>query len=198
MAVSDRLSILIPTVDPSRPLARCLASIAEQPLHEGDEVLVIGDTTDGPLTKIEEVVNQFGPPFRYLPLAGTAHDWGHSQFNYGITQAQGDWILGQDDDDAYVPGAFGAVRRSIAELDEPRPMLFRFVTHYGFCFWDQKRVEEGHIGGHCAVFPNIPERIGRCSSRYEGDYDYLVSTLVLWPADSVVWCRDILTIARPG
>lgn len=197
MPLSDRLSILIPTRNPNRPLARCLESIFRQPLHPRDEVLVIGDTLDGPLPEVEATVAQFGPQFRYVAYAGEKHDYGHSQVNYGMAQAKGDWLAFNDDDDVFTVGAFDAIRIAITELSEPLPMLFRFIAHYGFCFWDEPVLREGHIGGHCAVFPNIPDRLGKWAPHYEGDFSFLKSTLDLWPENSAVWRTDIIAVARP-
>ena len=197
MTLPDRLSIIVPTRDPQRPLASCLDTVVRQPLHEGDEVLVVGDTTDGPLPEIEATVKQFGPQFRYLSLAGEVHDYGHSQAQYAMSQARGDWLVFNDDDDVFTVGAFDAIRKAIAELSEPRPILFKFLTHYGYLVWDRKVIEQGHIGGHCIVCPNIPERLGVWTPRYEGDFDFIRSTLDLWPADAVVWNKTVIAVARP-
>lgn len=195
------LSVIIPTCDPGRPLRRCLGSIASQPLLPGDEVLVVGDTTDGPLPAVEALVAGFGPQFRYLDARSEAHTWGHGEINLGIAQATGDYLLFQDDDDCYVSGAFDAVRRAAAALpDGPRPLMFRFVTRFRTLLWATPEVKQDWIGGHNLVTPNLPGRLGRWTERYQGDYDFIRETVDLWPGRDadVVWREDVLTMARPN
>lgn len=194
------LSIIIPTHDPKRPLARCLESIAEQPLHSGDEVIVIGDTREGELPEVERLVQSYGSRYRYLPFTDGLCTYGHAQLNYGLEQAASSWLLCQDDDDIYSVGAFDAIRDAIAGLQVPRPLLFRFRSYHGLIYWQREGlIARNHIGGHCAVFPNIPSRLGRFGPDYTGDYDYIRSTLDLWPEGDkiVVWRDQIIAIARP-
>lgn len=200
------LTAIIPTLGRAT-LSRCLRSLVEQPLLPGDECIVVGDTTDGPLPEVEALVTQFGPQFRYVAAPGEAHDFGHTQINVGMQQARGDYLMFNDDDDVYAPGAFGRIRRVIRELPEPRPLLFQFIAHWGMTYWTEScRLTDGrlvprqdHIGGHCAVFPNIPERLGKWTPRYAGDYDFIHATLNLWPnryADAI-WIPEVIAIARP-
>jgi hypothetical protein len=74
----------------------------------------------------------------------------------------------------------------------------RFVSWFGPTFWDTPgKAVESHIGGHCAVFPN-DELLGRFTCRYQGDYDYIRSTLDNWGGDDqAVWVDDVIAIARP-
>lgn len=201
------LSTIIPTPGQGRPLARCLRSLVEQVLP-ADEVLVVGDTCDGPLPEVEALVASFGAPFRYIAFDGGRHTWGHEEINRGIELARGDYLTFSDDDDVYAPGAFRLIRRVIAELPEPRPLLFRFQSYWGAAYWSEGCRElngklvakQDYIGGHCAVFPNIPERLGRWSERYQGDFDFIRSTLDKWPNkdDDAIWREEVIAIARPG
>lgn len=205
-----RLSGIIPTPGQGRPLARALASVAPQ-LRAGDEVLVIGDCLDGPLPEVEALVRRFDAEcdgrFRYLPFNGGQHSWGHFEINHGMSKAQGDYLTFLDDDDIWTPDAFATIRRVVESLSEPCPLLFRFQTQWGAICWDEACRDAGgrrvpvqdHIGGHCAVFSNIPERLGRWSARYAGDYDFIRSTLDLWPNkdDDALWYDDLIAIARP-
>ena len=202
------LSICIPTPGRGRPLRRCLISIATQPLYPGDEVLVAGDTTDGPLPDVEDLVKDFGPQFHYLPVAGTihqlddgvdCHSYGHDQLNAAMAAAKGDYLLAQDDDDVYVRGAFAAVRGLAASLSEPRPMMFRFVTRFRTLLWATPEVRYEWIGGHNLVLPNRKDRLGQWTSRYQGDFDWVRSSLDKWPGGDadIVWDERVLSFARP-
>lgn len=193
------LSLLIPTAG-RETLIRCLKSIQEQEAAPSYECIVIGDTHEGPLPQVQELVESLGPQFRYLEHDAGMHDFGHSQLNYGDTKARGEWLHHQDDDDIYAPGALEAIGQAIAALVEPKPLLFRFKSWYGPVFWAQRGViAESLIGGHCIVTPNIPDRVGMFGHRYEGDLDYIVSTLDLWPNGQLdaVWIDHVICIARP-
>jgi Glycosyl transferase family 2 len=190
-------SFLIPTHREDRPLARCLDSVAPQ-LGPNDEVVVIGDTCDGPLPRVRDLVRDYGPQFLYLEHDAGYHDWGHSQLQYGIGQALGEWLHCNDDDDVYVPGAV-AVMRTVAADANGRPILFRFRSYHGQVYWAQRGVlQMDLVGGHCLVFPNIPGKIGRFGRRYQGDWDMIDSTVRLHGGpDSVIWRTEIICIARP-
>lgn len=200
-----RLSVLIPTPGQGRPLARCLTSVAPQ-LARGDEVLVIGDTHDAPggLPDVQRTVEQFAREydkrFVYLTHDAGCHDYGHSQINYGMAQAQGDYLVFNDDDDVFTPGALDAIRNAAAALPEPAPLMFRFVTRFRMVLWAERVIRQDWVGGHMFVPPNIPERLAPWTARYQGDYDHIRGTVDLWPnrdAD-VVWRDDVVAIARPG
>lgn len=207
-----KLSAIIPTPGQGRPLGRCLRSLATQPLHDGDEVIVVGDCFDGPLPEVESLVRGYaaecGGHFRYVAFNGGMHSWGHREINAGIELARGDYLTFNDDDDVWAPGAFDTIRRVAGALPEPRPLLFRFQTHWGAVCWDELcRHSDGslvprqdHIGGHCAVFPNLPDRLGRWGDHYQGDFTFIRDTLALWPnkGTEAVWRDEIIAIARPG
>lgn len=212
MSTDVTLTVLIPTPGQGRPLARALQSVANQPLHPGDECIVIGDTTDGELPEVEEIVRSFGPQFRYISHPGTVHQivdlggyskdchsYGHEQLTEGMRHAKGAWLCFSDDDDIFLDGAFTAIRTAAAALPEPRPLLFKFIPWFRQLLWVEQVIEEHRIGGHQLVAPNIPARLGRFSERYQGDYDFVRSTIDLWPnkdAD-VVWREEVIVLARP-
>jgi hypothetical protein len=111
----------------------------------------------------------------------------------------------QDDDDIWTPGAFAAIREAIAYAEVPRPLLFRFKSHYnGFIFWHTPSLEwirPGHIGGHCLVQPNVPGKVGMRvkggTYRYESDFDQIANTLALWRPVEPLFCDFIIAEARP-
>lgn len=194
--LSDRLSIVIPTPGQGRPLARTLRSINHQ-RRPGDEIIVVHDAIDGRDPEVFKLCEWYGA--RYVECAFDAHSWGHKEIQHGYAHATGDFIAGCDDDDVFTPDAFTAIRDRIAELREPRPLMFQFMTPWRVVLWEEPAVVENRIGGHCLVFPNIPERIGRWTERYNGDYDFIRSTIDLWPnkdAD-IVWCPNLIAWTRP-
>lgn len=194
------LSVIIPTPGLGRPLKRCLRSIAAQPLLPEDEVLVVGDTTDGDLPEVEALVADSGPQYRYLTLPTEAHSWGHDQLNHGITLAAGDYLVYQDDDDVFTDGAFGSIR-SAAEAHPGRPLMFRFVTRFRTLVWGAHPVlAEDHVGGHCFVVPNRKAYLAPWTDRYQGDWDHIRGTLDKWPGGdtAVVWREEVIALARPN
>lgn len=189
--MAARLSIIVPTAD-GGGLDVLFASLNGQ-LQDDDEVLIVGDTHDGPLFYVVEQVRAAG--FTYLEHDAGHHCWGHCQINYGITQARGDYLIFIDDDDCFPAGALDAVRRAIATQPGPRPLMFRFWSErHGRELPPGHYVQESAIGGHAMVVPNIPDKLGRWGERYAGDYDWIVSTLAHWP-QGPAWFDDVIACA---
>lgn len=190
-------SFLVPTHREDRPLQRCLNSIAPQ-LGSEDEVLVIGDTYDGPLPMVEHLVGAYDGRFRYLAHDAGHHCYGHCQLNHGLERARGDYLHCNDDDDVWTPGAV-QVMRAAAVGTPDRPLLFRFRSYLGIDIWHTRGlVARDHIGGHCLVAPNLPGKVGRFECAYNGDFDMVHSTLMLHGGyESAVWRDEIVCLARP-
>ena len=132
--------------------------------------------------------------FRWLELDAGRHAWGDPQVNYGISQAKGDYLVFIDDDDIFPGDALANIRRAIR--GEPRPLMFKFCSKRYGTLWQEKELRIGFIGGHEFVVPNQPEKLGEWSDSYEGDFDFIVSTLEKWPEDSLVWRPEIIALAR--
>jgi glycosyltransferase involved in cell wall biosynthesis len=163
------VTVIIPTC--GRPcLAAALASVTPQ-LEPGDQVLVIRDASG---------------------------DWGHTARNAAMPRAAGDVLLFLDDDDVYFPGALEAVRRAAAE-HPGRVLIFRMKR--GEPHNDElpgaPAVECGNVSTQMFAVPNDPARLGRWGSRYEGDFDFLTSTLEHYP-DGPVWRDELVAHWRPG
>jgi glycosyltransferase involved in cell wall biosynthesis len=189
--MAARLSIIVPTHD-GDGLDVLFESMADQ-LQPGDEVLVVGDTHDGPLPHIQNYVLKWD--HRYIEHDAGHHCWGHCQINEGMRHAQGDYLVFIDDDDCFPDGALDAIRQAAAEQVSPRPLMFQFYSRrHGRTLPPRHEVKESAIGGHCMVTPNIPDRLGQWTCRYAGDYDWIVSTLALWP-DGPAWYDDVIACA---
>ena len=186
------LSIVVPT--PDGGFLEALFESVKRQLREGDELIVVGDTHSQPLDDVRQMVEGHG--YRWLELDAGEHAWGHPQINYGIEHAEGDYLVFIDDDDLFPGDALTNIRRAIRSLPEPTPLMFRFRSQRYGTLWKEKVIRVGCIGGHEFVVPNIPERLGLWSDRYEGDYDFIVSTLAKWPEGSLVWRPEIIALAR--
>lgn len=163
-----RLSIIIPTIG-RETLARTLASIAQQKLIAGDEVLVVGD---GPQPAAAAIFAASCLPGRYLD-GPEIHDWGGSQRTAGMRRARGDLLLFMDDDDVYLPGAFERVR---AEADRAALNIFRMERPKD-SLPIGRRMVRGNVSTQMLCVPNRAEWLGQWSARYEGDFDFARSTL---------------------
>lgn len=181
------LSILIPTVGRSS-LSRTLESVRTQRLIPGDEVLL---AVDGGDDSAHSAWAASGLPGRIVKVAGGPHrDWGCTARNLVIPMASADYVCFIDDDDVYLPGAFDKIRSALA-VNPDRPHLFRMGWRDKI-IWEERVVREANFSTQQIVVPNVSTRLGRWTSRYEGDYDFLVSTLALWPEGSLVWASDVI------
>ena len=189
--MAARLSIIVPTHD-GDGLDRLFESVFDQ-LLPGDELLIVLDVHDGSPDGLPHGLEM--PQAKYLELDAGHHCWGHCQINYGITQARGDYLIFIDDDDCVPGGALDSIRRAIAEQVEPRPLMFRFWSRRHNTYLPQGHyIRESAIGGHAMVVPNVTGRLGTWACRYAGDYDWIVSTVALWPS-GVAWYDDVIACA---
>jgi hypothetical protein len=189
--MAARLTIIVPTHD-GEGLDTLFASVADQ-LLPGDMILVVGDICDGPLQAVAGMVRAAG--HTYIQYDAGHHCWGHCQLNHGIAYASGDYLVFIDDDDCVPDGALDAIRRAIAEQPSPRPLMFKFWSRrHGRTLPPGHYVQESAIGGHAMVVPNSAERLGRWGERYAGDFDFIQSTLALWPSGPA-WYDDVIACA---
>lgn len=194
--MTPALSVIIPTPD-GEDLDRCIESILQQELIDRDEVIIVGDTQTNSLERVQAQVCRLGPPFHYRAHAAGYHAWGHPQYNAGLRTARGDYLVFNEDDDVFTPDAFARIRAALAELQEPRPRLFRFISQSRRLLWHEPKLEEDNVSGHQFVTPNLPGLVGEWTDRYRGDFDFIIATLRLWPPNTVVWRPDIIAVARP-
>lgn len=170
-------------------LYRTLRSILYQGLIAGDDVLVVGDGFHRPT---KDLVEAFGPPFRYIATQPT-RDWGHSQTNFGLKRVKGDVVIYQDDDDIFLPRAFEEIRR-IYEQMPGRPMIGRVKTPLWGLLWNQPGTKT-LLDGHCMVVPNDKTKLGFMTLDYNGDQAYISTNLEKY--DGINWVDRVWTLTRP-
>lgn len=185
--ITPRLSVIVATIGRDT-LPRALRSVESQPLLQGDEVLVVGATAE-----IERVADEFGYRFIHCPAGG---NYGHVERQYAMPLATGTHLLFLDDDDCYVPGAFAAIRAGI-DANPGRPLMFRMIWPGGLLLWVDPVVREGNHGTPQFIVPNDSKRLGRWGSRYQGDFDFCVSTLALYPESALIWNETVIYECRP-
>jgi hypothetical protein len=190
-----RLSIIVPTC--GRP---CLQTALESLVAAGalptDEVIVVGD---GPQPAARAIVEAFPSKslwIRYLEH-GPTHVNGIAQRNYAMPMASGTHLMFLDDDDRSAEGGVRAIRQEIVESPD-RPLIFkeesRTPRHPWGVVWKDKEIRSGNVGTQGIVVPNVPERLGRWGNSYEGDYDFVRTTVDLYPNrdKDVVWVDKIV------
>lgn len=184
-----KISVITPSI--GRSSLRSMLNRLKPQLQEGDEVFVIGD---GPQPSDEVTVKEVDHPairYSHIPLT---RNYGNPQRNLAITEAKGDYIFFVDDDDLPSPHALSVIRRVGAEFPG-RPLMFKMM-HQNIELWKQPVVKVGQISGQMFVVPNMKERLGKWSGRYEADFDFITSTLALYPEKdtAVVWRHENICI----
>ncbi len=195
------ISFILPTLNPDRPLQRAINSVTHQ-LLPGDEIIVVGDSTDEHLSHAEQCCAEFvaeGYNVRYLEHTAGYHNWGHAQINYAFENSECDLLCQSDDDDIWTPTAAFDIRYA-AMANPDQPLLFRFMSYNDGKIWKQKGlVQRDFIGGHCLVQPNIPMKIGKMTDEYSGDFSMIHDCLMKHGGyDSAVWIDKLIAIARPA
>lgn len=190
------LSVIIPTIGRDT-LGRTLDSLDRQANAQGVEVLVVGDTLDGPLPAVEAEVFRRGPRYRYVACNGGLHMVGQPQRNAGMARARAPWLLWGADDNIWTADAFAAIWLAIASLPEQQPLLFRVRTWQAGLVWTAPVLAHGNIDADCIVAPNVPERLGAWGLRYEGDWQFIEGTVNRW-GGQVSWQDAVISLARPS
>ncbi len=195
-------SVIIPTLGQRMDgLQRAVAALDQAGLDRTcDEVLLVADTYSAPVPDaLAAFAAAQGPAFRLLECGDEPHCVGQPQRDAGVAASTKDYILFGNDDDCCTLGALYTVRAICASLPEPRPQLYRFVHQHGVVLWDTPGVlAPGHCSDHCICFPNDKDRLGRFGRRYEGDFDFIRSTVDKWGADNLLWRPEIIAVARPA
>jgi len=194
------LSIILPTIGRDT-LARTLMSIDNQ-IEDNDEVIIVADErgnwqyAEWLWETLNAKVTPFGPIFKFFKQP-TGKPVGQPLRNFGIEQAERDYIVWTGDDDVFTPDAFDAIKTNVCKNPD-KVHLFRWDAWQCGVAWREKVIKEGNIGDHSIVAPNDQSKLGRFTMRYAGDYDYIVETVNNFGGEeNVIWCQEILTICRP-
>jgi len=179
-----KLSIIIPTVGRDS-LQATLESVVSQTHRVGpdaDEVLVIG----GPGAAVAPYADA---GCRHLPCP-PGGDWGCVERTKGIAAATGTHLAFIDDDDVWVPGARLALAHAMADWPD-RLALFRMrYRKDGAILWDKPVLRVGNVSTQMILVPNDPARLGRWTTRREGDFDFISSCQ--WPEQAIAWYDNVI------
>lgn len=173
------VSYIVTTI--GRPtLQATLDSIEQRP---GDEVLIVG--TDLRLER-------FRTRLHYTHLeCPRGNDWGHSEKNFAMPRARGQFLTFMDDDDVYFRGARAAMERAAAE-HPGIPTIFRMRHSSGIILWRTKEIACGNVGTPMFFVPNMPSKLGTWAPYYGGDCAFMQSCK--W--DEIAWELDVIADVR--
>lgn len=197
--MSKLLSVIIPTI--GRPTLDPL--IESIPDEDWLEVIVVGDVHKDRDDFTGDVSRAFArlPPrknVRLLTYDGGTHAWGHPQRNFGMEMAEGEYLMFSQDDNVYAPDAFDTIRRAVWKRLDYKPFLFRVMTWQAGIVWVTRgSLKLGEIDADCIVTPNIPGKLSRWTSIYNGDWEFIRRTIELWDND-VEWRDELIATALPG
>lgn len=200
------ISIGIPTLG-RESIKRTVCSILAQDIQPQDDICIVSDGP--PADWLDVMVRSLGKPWR---LAQTpAPGWGcggpEGAFGSGarqrcIDEARGDRIVWIDDDDCFVEGAVEEIRKQ-AELYPENPLIFKFMVFNRIVLWNEVGpgiIKENLIAGQQFVPLNRKDRLGKCTDRRPYDYDFIRSTMDLYPNrdKDAVWCDKLIGIWNPA
>jgi glycosyltransferase involved in cell wall biosynthesis len=160
-------------------------------LAPGDEALVIGD---GPQPVSARIASQQNSPYVRYWDHPPVFNYGNPQRNAAIIEARGDYLLFVDDDDDVLPECLSTLKQ-VAAQHPGRPLMFK-MKHLNRILWNSPSVGLGNVSGQMFVTPNVEGRVGKWSGKYAADFDFINSTLALYPEGeaAVVWREEILVI----
>lgn len=117
-----KIEFIIPTYNRPDKLMTILSSIKCQSVDKWKVHVVADAVYDG----YEEVKNYFknDERFKFSELNGPHKDWGHTARNFGLQQAEEEWVVMSGDDNYYVP--------SFVELFL-NATKFRNDAHFVYC-----------------------------------------------------------------
>jgi hypothetical protein len=173
------VSFIIATLGPS--LERTLQSIETYPV---DEILIVSDARVD--MAAYPAAQRPGVRFLHHPPGG---DWGHSERNFAMPLAAGDFLSFMDDDDYYSLGHRAAMEEAM--LDNPNgPTIFSMRLHHmgNYVLWRDTEIRCGNVGTPMFFVPRDVSKLGTWPPYYGGDCTFMQSCK--W--DSVRWSRQII------
>lgn len=181
------IGIITPTI--GRPSLRAMLDRLLPQLDAKDQVLIIGD---GPQPAAKAIVDSLKSGLIRYWEHGPIRNYGNPQRNLAIAESTNDYVMFVDDDDLPAPQAIQAVKAAAA-AHPGLPLMFRMQGPFD-SLWRIRKVEVCNVSGQMFVVPNVKERIGRWSGRYEADLDFIKTTLALYPGKdgAVVWRDEII------
>lgn len=184
------ISIITPTI--GRDSLKVMLDGLLPQIEDGDEVLIIGD---GPQPNAKKIVDDLSSPrIRYWETP-PIKNYGNPQRNEAIALANGDYLMFVDDDDTVDPNAISTIKNAAAN-NPGIPLMFKML-HAGYnILWDIPQVAYGHVSGQMFVLPNVKGKIGTWSGKYGADFDFITSTLALYPegVGAVKFLEEIITV----
>ncbi|HEU4338758.1 MAG TPA: glycosyltransferase family A protein [Planctomycetota bacterium] len=187
--MSPALSIMIPTI--GRASLRGILEDLVPQLEAQDQVLVVGD---GRQWRAERICKKFRDTRIEYFEHGPDHAWGHPQRNVAMRRAKGTHLLSYDDDDVVLPDGLRHVRTAIEHFPD-RPLVFR-MQHRSELIWKDREIRMANVSTQMIVVPNVAGRLGEWGRVYEGDLEFLKSTVALYPEkeQAIVWRLERITL----
>jgi glycosyltransferase involved in cell wall biosynthesis len=180
-------SIITPTLG-RESLKTMLDSVLPQ-IMDRDEVIVIGDGPQPRAKEICKAAKSSRVTYYEVPFTG---NYGNPARNDAIQKAKGTHLFFVDDDDVVLPEAIPAMRRA-ADKHPGVPLVFKMHHQLIGIIYRSYRVAYGDISGQMFVVPNVKGKLGRWSGRYSADFDFITSTLALYPKkeNSAVFLEEV-------
>lgn len=172
-------------------IAATLASIECWP---GDEILVVSDMSLNLHMQSFVMNNKYVKCMHHL----AGNDWGHTERNFAMPYAKGDYIAHLDDDDAYALN-HRVIMEGVLQKYPGRPVIFRMRYKNGAILWRDKIVRVGNVGTPMSLLPNDPMNRGEFGSYYGGDIFYLESFAARagYASEDFVWSEETTVLIRP-
>jgi glycosyltransferase involved in cell wall biosynthesis len=195
--VSTGISIIVPTI--GRPtLQRTLHSIIRQ-TSDLDQIVVVFDGHDYDLQPAFDILALANCEFAVASIEQLG-EWGHPARNYAldniVTRTR---VMTMDDDDIYLPGAFGMIREA---LDAHPPAVHVFGCRWGPGHEAAGTVlprGRGLLRGEIAT-PMIvaPTCLARYGAAYDGDWTYAQALASIFGEEHWHWHPDkVICEVRP-
>ena len=143
--VNPTVSIIIPTCNRKRLLARCLASVGEAVDMPREMIVVDGRSSDGTrewLASKDDILSVLEPAAQGVTKA----------VNRGFRLASGTYVMWLNDDAELLPHA---VREAIALIERPDMQDVGMVGFYHTMKQERNRLDEVHLDGECYGFFNV-------------------------------------------